>query len=92
MAIDGLVVKTRQPKKDEVGLSVKSYRNRKGCWGIIVLGGCDARCRFTMWSARHSGGTHDALVWQNCALKRALDAGRLPPEYYIIGELSLVVP
>ena len=55
MAIDGWVCKTRKPTTKEVGISIKNYRNRKGCWGLVVLAGCDALCRFNYLSARTSG-------------------------------------
>jgi hypothetical protein len=38
LALDGLVVMTRKPKINEVK-RVTSYRNRKGCWAIVVLAG-----------------------------------------------------
>jgi hypothetical protein len=38
MAIDGWVMMTRKPKRNEVK-RVTSYRNRKGCWAIVVLAG-----------------------------------------------------
>ena len=40
LAIDGWVMRTRQPYRSEVAGEVMSYRNRKGCWGIVVLGMC----------------------------------------------------
>ena len=42
LAIDGWVCRTRCPTKKEVELPM-SYRNRHGCFGIVVLAGCDAR-------------------------------------------------
>ena len=44
-AFDGLVCRTRKPTKKEAGMSVLAHRNRKNCWALIVLAGCDARCR-----------------------------------------------
>ena len=40
MAIDGMLVRTRQPYKTEV-VSIKSYRSRKGGFGIILMAGAD---------------------------------------------------
>ena len=45
-AIDGWVARTRKPHHREVE-DIMAYRNRHGCWGLVVLAGCDARCRFT---------------------------------------------
>ena len=50
-AIDGWVARTRKPLREEVG-DIMAYRNRHGCWGLVVLAGCDARCRFTMFSCK----------------------------------------
>jgi hypothetical protein len=83
MAIDGLVVKTKKPSRKDVG-NVKAYRNRKSCWGMVILAGCDANCKFTMLCARNSGSSHDYICWEGCALKRLIEAGKLPPRFYII--------
>ena len=45
-AIDGWVARTRKPFNSEVA-DVMSYRNRHDCWGLVVVAGCDAHCRFT---------------------------------------------
>jgi hypothetical protein len=95
MAIDGWVCKTRQPMVKEVGQDVKAYRNRKSCWAIVVLAGCDARLRFNMVSARSSGSTHDHIIWESSVLKRQLDEefknGSLrSTDYYVIGDEAFV--
>jgi hypothetical protein len=89
MAIDGWVCKTRMPTKKEVGQSINTFRNRKCCWAIMCLAGCDARCRFNLFCAKWSGGTHDHLAWETCALKKVIEE-RLPPEYYVIGDEAFV--
>ena len=86
MAIDGWVCSTRQPTAKEVGINIKSYLNRKSCWGIVVLAGCDAQCRFTLFSSQCSGSTNDIMTWEMCGLKTILDDGLLPPQYYFIGD------
>ena len=90
MAIDGWVCKTRQPTLKEVGNTIGSYRNRKQCWAILVLAGCDSKCRFNMFSAKWSGSTHDHSAWETSAMKGILDSGRLPEEYHIIGDEAFV--
>ena len=52
-AIDGWVAQTRKPFPSEVD-DILSIRNRHGCWGLVVLAGCDARCRFTMFCEKIS--------------------------------------
>jgi hypothetical protein len=89
-ALDGWVVKTRQPTKAEAGPSIMSYRNRKQIWGMLVLGGCDARCKFNFFSTRCSGATHDHMAWSMSSLKRIFDEGRLPKKYYVIGDEAFV--
>lgn len=68
MAIDGWVMQTRKPYDDET-TNVKSYRNRKGMWGLVVLAGCDARTRFTLWNVNNTGSNNDISAWNNSALK-----------------------
>lgn len=85
MAIDGWVCKTREPSDKEVG-NAKHYRNRKNCWAIVVLAGCDSKCRFTFFNANNSGSTNDIVAWNNSRLKAALDENALPTPYYFIGD------
>ena len=89
-ALDGWVVRTRKPTVKEAGLSVKSYRNRKGFWGVLVLAGCDAKCRFNIFSCQWSGGTHDCMAWEGCEMSRVLARGQLPEKYYFIGDEAFV--
>jgi hypothetical protein len=84
-AIDGWVAKTRKPLHSEVD-DVMAYRNRHGCWGLVVLAGCDAHCKFTMFSCKNSGSTNDTIAWDASLLKQEIDKGNLPPEYFIIGD------
>jgi hypothetical protein len=39
LAIDGWVCRTRQPSSSEVRFP-SAYRNRKDCFGIVVMVGC----------------------------------------------------
>jgi hypothetical protein len=89
-AIDGWICRTRRPSRKEAGMAVKSYRNRKNMWGILVLAGCDAKCRFNIFSCQWSGGTHDCLAWEGSFMKRVLDEGRLPDKYFVIGDEAFV--
>jgi len=63
-AIDGWVARTRKPTNSEVD-EIVAYRNRHDCWGLVVLAGCDARCRFTMFSCKNCGSTNDAMAWDD---------------------------
>lgn len=85
MAIDGVVVFTRAPYCHEVQ-NVRAYRTRKGGFGVVVQAGCDVEGRFLFISANHAGSTNDSLAFDSTALKDAIDSGRLPPEFFIIGD------
>lgn len=41
LAVDGWVCHTRKPYASEVDFPL-AYRNRKNCYGLVVLAGCDA--------------------------------------------------
>jgi hypothetical protein len=84
-AIDGWVARTRKPFHKEVD-DVMAYRNRHGCWGLVVLAGCDARCRFTMFSCKNCGSTNDTVAWELSEMKHLLEQGRLPNRFFLIGD------
>jgi hypothetical protein len=85
-AIDGWVAQTRKPYPSEAE-DIMAYRNRHGCWGLVVLAGCDARCRFTMFSCKNSGSTNDCIAWELSLLKKLIiDDRRLPEQFFIIGD------
>jgi hypothetical protein len=86
LAMDGFAVLTRQPYDEEV-LYKKDYRYRKGGFGIVVLAGCDAKCRFIVASCNHSGSTNDIIAWQHMDLYEAVEIdGMLPSKYFFIGD------
>jgi hypothetical protein len=64
--VDGLVIKTQQPTAKELRSSVdaKAYRNRKGCFAVLIMAGCDFDCRFKFFTCRHTGSTNDAMAIQ----------------------------
>jgi hypothetical protein len=57
-----------------------AYRNRHDCWG------CDAKCRFTMFSCKNSGSTNDTLAWEMSDVTAQIDNGKLPARYFLIGD------
>ena len=87
-AFDGWVMQTRCPTKKEVGAgNVKSYRNRKSCWGLVIMAGCDADLNFDVFAANSSGSTHDSIALEFTGFKQlVLDENLLPPEFYVIGD------
>ncbi len=53
MAIDGWICQTRMPTVAEVGIDVKSYRNRKQMWGIVLslelICGCQLTIQYSFY-------------------------------------------
>ena len=83
MAMDGWVMQTRKPYDSEV-INVQSYMNRKGFWGMVVLAGCDARTRFTMWNCKNTGSCNDCNAWDVSAFRESLDL--FPKWIQILGD------
>jgi hypothetical protein len=98
----GLLIRTRQPRISELSgpIDIKTYRNRKGCFGILVLAGCDANCAFTFFTCRHPGSTNDAwaiteseggkLLMGDSLPAEARSTKRLPEPYYGVGDDAFV--
>ena len=84
-AVDGVIIKTREPTEQEVKTS-KHYRSRKGGFGVLVMAGCDVNGKFVFASSNFSGSTHDSLALEATALYDQIHAGNLPPEFFIIGD------
>ena len=42
-----------------------SFRNRKGCYGIVVMAACTANLEF-FFAAKHTGSTNDVVAIQGC--------------------------
>ena len=85
MAIDGLLIRTRKPTAKEVRIPM-AYRNRKGCFGILVMAGCDIDGRFLMSVVNNSGGTHDVLAFETSEFYNYLVNGGLADKFFIIGD------
>lgn len=88
-AVDGWVARTRKPFQTEVG-DVMAYRNRHDCWGLVVMAGCDADCRFTIFSCKASGSTNDALAWELCNMKQIIEGPSWPNEFYVVGDEAFI--
>ena len=80
LAVDGLVTRTRAPHLTELDDAAdrKACRNRKGCFGMVAIAGCDSDCKFTFFSCNMSGSTHDALAIHGSAGGRVLLGSTLP--------------
>ena len=90
MAVDGWVVKTRQPYRSEVQ-NVTCFRNRKDCYGLVVLAGVDSNCKFLFFSVCSPGSTNDNIAWEFSTVYREVIAkNKLPRNYYFIGDEGFV--
>ncbi len=79
---------------------MRTYRSRKGCFGILVLAGCDAKCMFNFFTCRHPGSTNDAWTISESEGGKILMGDslpvasrstiRLPPDYYGVGDDAFV--
>ena len=87
LAIDGWLMRTRKPHKNEVDF-IKSYMNRKDSYGLVIMAGCDSRLKFHLFSAQCAGATNDSLAWQLTSVFRAVAGGLLPSDYVIIGDAA----
>ena len=87
MAVDGWVVRTRQPFKTETQ-NITAYRNRKGFFGVVVIVGVDSQCRYLMLSCRSPGSTNDCIAWEYTSVYSQMHL--LHAAYYIIGDEDFV--
>jgi hypothetical protein len=88
-AVNGWVCVTRKPFGKEVP-NPMIYRNRHNCWGLVVMAGCDAHCRFNIFSCMNPGSTNDALAWSWCPQKDIVEGNDWPKDSYVIGDEAFV--
>ena len=93
----GLVIRTRCPSPKEMKAfaapDLASFRNRKGCYGIVVMAACRANLEFFFLSAKHTGSTNDVVAIQGCEGGRILldtSTIKLPANFYGVGDEAFV--
>ena len=93
----GLVIRTRCPSPKEMKAfaapDLASFRNRKGCYGIVVMAACTANLEFVFFPAKHTGSTNDVVAIQGCEGGRILldtSTTKLPPGFYGVGDEAFV--
>mmetsp|Transcript_26550 Transcript_26550/g.42669 ORF Transcript_26550/g.42669 Transcript_26550/m.42669 type:complete len:313 (-) Transcript_26550:47-985(-) len=85
-AIDGILVRVREPAASEV-CDPASYKSRKGFFGVNVQAACNADRLFTHLSCLTPGGTNDALAWRMSKLKNWIETN-LPKKYFMLGDAA----
>ena len=85
LAGDGLVVPIKAPTSfDRKGGDIGMYRNRKGCFALIVAAFCDAFCRFRYFEVSWPGSTNDITAYQQTNLYRMFTKAMIPTKYHMV--------
>lgn len=84
-AIDGLLIHTNKPAKDEVSNQADFYNGHYMRFGLNIQAVCDAKCRFIYFCVSSPGKTNDARAFSRCeGLTKAID--NFPEPYFLIGD------
>ena len=76
---DGLVIETNQPSVRELrGRPISIFRNRKGFWGLIAQGFCDAYTRFAVFDVMWPGGTNDIVAYNMSDIRSKAKGNHFP--------------
>eukprot|EP00602_Paraphysomonas_sp_CaronLab_P012283 CAMPEP_0185042836 /NCGR_PEP_ID=MMETSP1103-20130426/42581_1 /TAXON_ID=36769 /ORGANISM="Paraphysomonas bandaiensis, Strain Caron Lab Isolate" /LENGTH=363 /DNA_ID=CAMNT_0027582967 /DNA_START=56 /DNA_END=1144 /DNA_ORIENTATION=- len=85
LAGDGLVIPINSVRKEDLrGLDLVSFRNRKGCFGLIVQAFCDAYGKFRYFEISWPGGTNDITAYQQTSLFRKFNEGIIPSQFHMV--------
>ena len=87
LAGDGLVVPINCPSEKDLhkaGLSAASFRNRKGCFAIIVSAFCDAFGMIRYIQMDWPGSTPDITAYRQTDLYNKFDGGKIPTKYHLV--------
>ena len=85
-AIDGLFIKTQQPRAKEV-VNVRSYfSGHKRGFGINMQGVCDATCRFIGFACNTSGSTSDYVAFKEANISGIWP--QLQEPYFYVGDCA----
>lgn len=85
-AIDGLLIKTIQPKAQEVGNVRSFYSGHKKGFGVNMQGVCDSQCRFIGFSCNTAGSTSDYVAFRHGFFYGHWPS--LPAPFYYIGDCA----
>jgi hypothetical protein len=87
LAGDGLVIPISCPTEEELlraGLSHFHFRNRKGCFAIIVCAFCDAYGIIRWMSVDWPGSTPDIVAYKQTALYKKFTLGEIPNGFHMV--------
>ena len=56
---------------------------------MVVLAGCGAQMRFTLFNTANTGTCNDCTAWERSKMKERFDEGKLPLQYYFIADEGL---
>ena len=85
-AIDGLFIKTNQPKVAEVGNVRSFYSGHKRGFGINMQGVVDASCRFIGFACNTPGSTSDYTAFRHSNFYGTW--AQVPSPYYYVGDCA----
>lgn len=88
LAGDGLVVSIDAPTRSDRNQSnvpeLAHYRNRKGCYALIVQAFCDAYGKFRYFECRWPGSTNDIVAYRQTGLYNLFSSGNVPSCYHMV--------
>jgi len=86
LAGDGMVASITAPTRKEllnINLPLAAFRNRKGCFGLIIQGFCDAYTKFRYCEVQWPGSTCDITAYRQTLLHEWFRLGLIPEEYHM---------
>ncbi len=85
-AIDGLFIKTQQPRQKEVGNVRAYYSGHKKGFGLNMQAACDAQCRIIAFACNTPGSTNDYVAFRHSFMYGHWP--KLPSPYYYLGDCA----
>ena len=87
-AIDGIIIKTRSPSKNETVRVTDFYSGHKKTIGLNAQVLCDAKKRIVFLSVLCPGKTNDLVAYESSKLSSLIEG--LPDGYYAVGDNAYV--
>ena len=79
--VDGVMIKITKPSYNG-----SQFYCRKGFFALNVQAVVDSTRTINYLAIGSTGSTHDSTAWKATKMFRAMEAGKLPVEYYICGD------